>query len=293
MGEVVFGGVGSGMYGMLLYVLIAVFVAGLMVGRTPEYLGRKIEAREIKLAMVGILVMPVGLLVLLSLAMVTDQGLASIFNAGPQGFAEAFYAYDSQFNNNGSAFDGLRRRPRSPPPSAAVAMLIGRFIPILAIMAIAGALSTQDDRPGHRGHPADHHADLRRDAPVRDRAGRGPELRAGAGAGTDRDPALGGELLMGHRILHLAGVAAGMIVVLTVITGIAYPLVMTGAARTRCSRRRPTAAWSGSTGRSSDHELAGQAFTSPAYFHTRPSATTPSDNPRPPPSPTSAPTPWP
>ena len=85
MGEVVFGGVGSGMYGMLLYVLIAVFVAGLMVGRTPEYLGRKIEAREVKLAMVGLLVMPVGLLVMLSLAIVTQQGLASVFNAGPAG----------------------------------------------------------------------------------------------------------------------------------------------------------------------------------------------------------------
>ncbi len=150
MGEVVFGGVGSGMYGMLLYVLIAVFVAGLMVGRTPEYLGRKIEAREIKLAMVGILVMPVGLLVLLSLAIVTDQGLASIFNAGPQGFAEAFYAYNSQFNNNGSAFAGYGPTTFSTTLGG-VAMLIGRFIPILAIMAIAGALSTKTIAPATAG----------------------------------------------------------------------------------------------------------------------------------------------
>jgi len=150
MGEVVFGGVGSGMYGMLLYVLIAVFVAGLMVGRTPEYLGRKIEAREVKLAMVGILVMPVGLLVLLSLAIVTDQGLASIFNAGPQGFAEAFYAYNSQFNNNGSAFAGYGATTFSTTLGG-VAMLIGRFIPILAIMAIAGALSTKKIAPAGAG----------------------------------------------------------------------------------------------------------------------------------------------
>jgi K+-transporting ATPase ATPase A chain len=146
MGEVVFGGVGSGMYGMLLYVLIAVFVAGLMVGRTPEYLGRRIEAREIKLAMVGVLVMPVGVLVMLAAAMVTQDGLASVFNAGPQGFAEAFYAYNSQFNNNGSAFAGYGATEFSTTLGG-VAMLFGRFVPILAVMAIAGALATKRMAP--------------------------------------------------------------------------------------------------------------------------------------------------
>ena len=146
MGEVVFGGVGSGMYGMLLYVLIAVFVAGLMVGRTPEYLGRRIEAREIKLAMVGVLVMPVGVLVMLAAAMVTQDGLASVFNAGPQGFAEGFYAYNSQFNNNGSAFAGYGATEFSTTLGG-VAMLFGRFVPILAVMAIAGALATKRMAP--------------------------------------------------------------------------------------------------------------------------------------------------
>ena len=106
MGEVIFGGVGSGLYGMLLFVVVAVFVAGLMVGRTPEYLGKKIGGREIKLTMIGVLVMPVGLLIMLAAAVTTDAGTASIFNDGPQGFGEAYYAYTSQFNNNGSAFAG-------------------------------------------------------------------------------------------------------------------------------------------------------------------------------------------
>ena len=104
VGEVIFGGVGSGLYGMFFYILIAVFIAGLMVGRTPEWLGKKIEAREIKIAALGALFVPT--MVLTAVAIVTKSGLASIYNPGAHGFTEALYAYDSQSNNNGSAFAG-------------------------------------------------------------------------------------------------------------------------------------------------------------------------------------------
>ena len=140
VGEVVFGGVGSGLYGMLLMVLVAVFIGGLMVGRTPEYLGKKIGAREIKLASIGILAMPVGVLVMVAAAVTTKSGTASIFNAGPQGFAEALYAYMSQFNNNGSAFAGYGATELSTTLGG-VAMLLGRFIPIISVLAVAGALA--------------------------------------------------------------------------------------------------------------------------------------------------------
>jgi len=150
MGEVVFGGVGSGLYGMLLFVVLAVFVAGLMVGRTPEYLGKKIGGREIKLTMIGVLVMPVGLLIVLAAALTTDAGTASIFNTGPQGFGEAFYAYTSQFNNNGSAFAGYGVTELSATLGG-VAMLIGRFAPILAVLALAGALSGKQVAPFNAG----------------------------------------------------------------------------------------------------------------------------------------------
>ena len=105
-GEVIFGGVGSGLYGMLLFVLLTVFIAGLMVGRTPEYLGKKVEAREVKLVMIGVLVMPIVVLAFTALAIATDYGAPSIYNPGPQGFSETLYAFVSQTNNNGSAFAG-------------------------------------------------------------------------------------------------------------------------------------------------------------------------------------------
>ncbi len=125
-----FGGVGSGLYGMIFYIVVAVFVAGLMVGRTPGYLGKKIEAREVKLAAVGALFVPTMVLDMVAVSVGTDVGLASIFNPGAHGFSEAFYAYDSQGNNNGSAFAGYgatdfsdalrhgRALPRSLRPAA-------------------------------------------------------------------------------------------------------------------------------------------------------------------------------
>jgi K+-transporting ATPase ATPase A chain len=145
-GEVAYGGVGSGLYGMLLFVIVAVFIAGLMIGRTPEYLGKKIGGREIKLTLIGLLVMPVGLLVMLAAVVTTDAGTASMLNAGPQGFAEAFYAYSSQWNNNGSAMAGYGATELSTTLGG-VAMLLGRFAPLLAALALAGALSRKPVAP--------------------------------------------------------------------------------------------------------------------------------------------------
>jgi K+-transporting ATPase ATPase A chain len=153
LGEVAFGGVGSGLYGMLLMVLLGVFIAGLMVGRTPEFLGKKIEAREVKLVLIGTLAMPLLVLFTVALATATKYGAPSLFNAGPQGFSEHLYAYTSQANNNGSAFAGYTGyvQPNAPGNSGAfgityadvmggLAMFVGRFIPMLAALAVGGAL---------------------------------------------------------------------------------------------------------------------------------------------------------
>ncbi|MGP0101534.1 MAG: potassium-transporting ATPase subunit KdpA [Solirubrobacteraceae bacterium] len=153
-GEVIFGAVGSGLYGMLLMVLLAVFVAGLMVGRTPEYLGKRIEAREIKLVTIGVIAVPLIVLFATAWAISARYGTRSIFNAGPQGFSETLYAYASQANNNGSAFAGYAGfvQPHAPGNIGAggiafadlaggTAMLVGRFLPMLAALAVAGSLS--------------------------------------------------------------------------------------------------------------------------------------------------------
>jgi K+-transporting ATPase ATPase A chain len=146
LGEVAYGGVGSGMYGMLLFVVVAVFIGGLMIGRTPGYLGKKIEGREIKLTLIGLLVMPVGLLVMLAAVVTVDAGTASMLNPGPQGFGEAFYAYSSQWNNNGSAMAGYGATELSTTLGG-VAMLLGRFAPLLAALALAGGLSRKPVAP--------------------------------------------------------------------------------------------------------------------------------------------------
>ncbi len=149
-GEVIFGGVGSGLYGMFFYVLIAVFIAGLMVGRTPEYLGKKIEAREIKLAAVGALFVPTMVLVLTAISVVTDHGLASIFNPAAHGFSEALYTYDSQANNNGSAFAGYGATEFSTLMGT-IALWLGRFIPLVAALAIGGSLAQKRAVPASAG----------------------------------------------------------------------------------------------------------------------------------------------
>jgi potassium-transporting ATPase potassium-binding subunit len=162
-GEVIFGGVGSGLYGMLLFVVLAVFIAGLMVGRTPEYLGKKIEAREVKLVMVGTLFVPLTVLVATGLAISTKWGAPSIYNAGPQGFSETLYAYISQTNNNGSAFAGYTGyvQPEGTNVGAfgitfadilgGLAMLVGRFVPLVAALAVAGTLASKRVAPAGPG----------------------------------------------------------------------------------------------------------------------------------------------
>jgi potassium-transporting ATPase potassium-binding subunit len=149
-GEVIFGGVGSGLYGMVFYIVIAVFVAGLMVGRTPEYLGKKIEAREVKIAAVGALFVPTMVLVMVAVSVVTDAGLASIFNPGAHGFSEAFYAYDSQGNNNGSAFAGYGATDFSAR-FGTVALYLGRLTPLIAALALAGSLAGKKIVPASAG----------------------------------------------------------------------------------------------------------------------------------------------
>ena len=149
-GEVIFGGVGSGLYGMVFYIVIAVFVAGLMVGRTPEYLGKKLEAREIKIAAVGALFVPSMVLIMVAVAVVTDVGLASMYNPGAHGFSEAFYAYDSQSNNNGSAFAGYGATDFSTRLGT-VALYLGRFAPLIAGLALAGSLAGKKVVPASAG----------------------------------------------------------------------------------------------------------------------------------------------
>jgi K+-transporting ATPase ATPase A chain len=150
VGGVIFGGVGSGLYGMFFYIILAVFVAGLMVGRTPEWLGKKIEAREIKYAAVGALFVPTMALTLTAISIVTKSGLASVFNPGAHGFTEALYAYTSQSNNNGSAFAGYGATSFSAYFGAA-AMLFGRFMPMLAALALGGALAKKKIVPASAG----------------------------------------------------------------------------------------------------------------------------------------------
>jgi potassium-transporting ATPase potassium-binding subunit len=163
-GEVIFGGVGSGLYGMLLTVLLAVFIAGLMVGRTPEYLGKKVEAREVKLVLIGLLFTPMVALIATGIAISSKYGAPSIFNPGPQGFSETLYAYVSQANNNGSAFAGFTGfvQPNAPGNAGAygitfadilggLSMLTARFVPLLSALAVAGSLSVKRVVPAGPG----------------------------------------------------------------------------------------------------------------------------------------------
>jgi K+-transporting ATPase ATPase A chain len=151
LGEIVFGGVGSGLYGMLLFAIIAMFVAGLMVGRTPEYLGKKIEAKEVKMAMLAILVLPLAMLGFTALASVSELGLAGPLNSGPHGFSEILYAFTSATANNGSAFAGLTANTPFYNLTLGAAMLIGRFLMIVPMLAIAGSLVAKKIVPASAG----------------------------------------------------------------------------------------------------------------------------------------------
>jgi K+-transporting ATPase, KdpA len=151
IGEVVFGGVGSGLYGMLLFVLLAVFIAGLMIGRTPEYLGKKIDVREMKMTALAILITPSLVLPATALAMMTDAGRAGIFNPGIHGFSEVLYAVSSAANNNGSAFGGLSANTPFWNCLLAFCMFVGRFGVIIPVMAIAGSLVGKKIQPASPG----------------------------------------------------------------------------------------------------------------------------------------------
>jgi potassium-transporting ATPase potassium-binding subunit len=151
LGEIIVGGVGAGMYGMLLFVIVAIFVAGLMVGRTPEYVGKKIEAKEVKMAMLAILVLPLMYLGWTAVAVVVPSAVAATNNPGPHGFTEILYSYVSQTGNNGSAFAGLSGNTLFYNLTGAVAMFIGRFWMIVPTMAIAGSLVTKKSIPPSAG----------------------------------------------------------------------------------------------------------------------------------------------
>ncbi len=151
LGEIVFGGVGSGLYGMLLFVIVAMFVAGLMVGRTPEYLGKKLEAKEVKMAMLAILILPLSILGFTALAVVIQPGLSALSNAGPHGFSEALYAYVSATGNNGSAFAGLSANTPFWNSTLGIAMFVGRFLMIVPMLAIAGSLAAKKIVPASLG----------------------------------------------------------------------------------------------------------------------------------------------
>ncbi|MDA8117226.1 MAG: potassium-transporting ATPase subunit KdpA [Actinomycetota bacterium] len=151
LGEVSPGGVGSGLYTILLFAVLAVFIGGLMVGRTPEYLGKKIQAKEVQLATIGILVMPITVLVLTAIAVETSAGRAGPLNAGPHGFSEILYAFTSQGNNNGSAFAGLSGNTDLYNIAGGIAMLLGRFGVILPTLALAGSLAGKTPVPEGEG----------------------------------------------------------------------------------------------------------------------------------------------
>jgi potassium-transporting ATPase potassium-binding subunit len=145
--EVIVGAPGSGLFGMLLFALVAVFVAGLMVGRTPEYLGKKIQSTEVKMAVLALLVVPATILVLTSVAAVLPAGLAGLSNAGPHGFSELLYAYTSAAATNGSAFAGLNANTIFFNLTLALAMLCGRYLVIVPVLAIAGSLAAKAKVP--------------------------------------------------------------------------------------------------------------------------------------------------
>ncbi|MCC6914194.1 MAG: potassium-transporting ATPase subunit KdpA, partial [Rhodospirillaceae bacterium] len=151
LGEIIVGGVGAGLYGILLFAVLAVFVAGLMVGRTPEYVGKKIEAKDVKMAMLAILVLPLAMLGFTALAVAVEPGLAGRANMGPHGFSEILYAFTSAAANNGSAFAGLSANSPFYNTALGLAMYIGRFLMIVPMLALAGSLAAKKVVPASAG----------------------------------------------------------------------------------------------------------------------------------------------
>jgi K+-transporting ATPase ATPase A chain len=151
LGEVIVGGVGAGLYGMLLFAIMSVFIAGLMVGRTPEYVGKKIEAREMKMTMLAVLILPLSILDFGALSVIWPDALKSVLNAGPHGFSELFYLFTSSAANNGSAFAGFTGNTPFYNTTGAFAMFIGRFLMIVPMIAIAGSLAAKKIAPASAG----------------------------------------------------------------------------------------------------------------------------------------------
>ena len=151
LGEVIFGGVGSGLYGMIVFVILAVFIAGLMVGRTPEYLGKKIEVFDVKMAMLSVLAASLTILIFSAIAVVTKSGLAGISNPGPHGLSQILYAFTSSVGNNGSAFAGISANTPWYNTLTGIAMLLGRFFVVIPILAIAGNLAAKKTTPASLG----------------------------------------------------------------------------------------------------------------------------------------------
>jgi K+-transporting ATPase ATPase A chain len=151
LGEVIFGGVGAGLYGMLVFVVLAVFIAGLMVGRTPEYLGKKIESYDVKMSMLALLILAIDILAFSAWAIVSKWGLAGLNNSGPHGLSEILYAFSSTTGNNGSAFAGLNGNTPWYNTTLGIAMLIGRFLMIVPILALAGSLARKKVTPASAG----------------------------------------------------------------------------------------------------------------------------------------------
>jgi potassium-transporting ATPase potassium-binding subunit len=156
LGEVVFGGVGSGLYGMLIFAILAVFIAGLMIGRTPEYLGKKIEAAEMKYVALAILITPLLVLCGSALSVMLESGKAGIANPMMHGFSEILYAFTSAANNNGSAFAGISANTPYYNTLLLIAMWFGRFIPMIAILAISGSLAAKKKIPSGEGTMPTH-----------------------------------------------------------------------------------------------------------------------------------------
>jgi K+-transporting ATPase ATPase A chain len=147
LGEIVFGGVGAGMYGMLVFVVVTVFIAGLMVGRTPEYLGKKIQAYDVQMAMLYLLIFPVIILGFAAVSLLAPFGLSSLANHGPHGLSEILYAYTSATGNNGSAFAGINANTHWFNSTLGIAMLSGRFLMMVPMLAVAGSLAMKKIAP--------------------------------------------------------------------------------------------------------------------------------------------------
>jgi K+-transporting ATPase ATPase A chain len=151
LGEIIIGGVGAGLYGILLFVILAIFIAGLMVGRTPEYLGKKIEAKEVKMTMLAVLSLPLAILGFTAASAVLPTAVALLANAGPHGYSEILYAYTSSAANNGSAFAGLSANTPWYNMTIGLAMLMGRFLVIVPVLVIAGSLAAKKTIPASTG----------------------------------------------------------------------------------------------------------------------------------------------